>query len=335
MAYEPIFDHNRKKDEARSGNAAQDARDGRGYRYDEEEEIPIRVNVALATGRPLLVRGNPGTGKSSLAASVAHQMDWNYFEFVVTSRTQARDLQWHFDMLERLNDAEAGHPMMPQARNQVSRVTEKERYVEPGVLWWAFDPDSAPIRGAKRPIEDLAPAKPPTRDPFAYDPNARTVILIDEIDKADPDVPNDLLVPLGSLQFHVEDTDFPVKLNREKVPPPLIIITSNNERELPPAFLRRCVTLFLEPPTPQRLEEIAISHHGDDAENVKIYEALLEAMKAPPEGASAEVSPSTAEYLDAIGACLDLHVKPKEDDEVWKKIIRTTLWKRQGTAKKS
>lgn len=333
MAYDPIFDHTRKKDEPRSGDARQDARDGRGYEYDKENEIPVRVNVALATGRPLLVRGPSGSGKSSLAASVAHIMDWNYFEFVVTSRMQARDLQWRFDMLERLSDAEARHPMNPLTPSMASRVSEKERYIEPGILWWAFDPDSAPLRGAREKFPDLELARPPTHMP--YNKYARSVILIDEIDKADPDVPNDLLVPLGSLQFEVEETDFPVKLDREKLKPPLIIITSNNERELPPAFLRRCVTLFLKAPDDERLEKIAVSHHGDSEDNKLIYKALLEAMEAPPPKIPAEPRPSTAEYLDAIDACLRLKVKPQDDDAVWDKVIRTTLWKQPEQGKKS
>ena len=333
MAYEPIFDHTRKKDEPSSGDARQDARDGRGYAYDQKNEIPIRVNVALATGRPLLVRGPSGSGKSSLAASVAHIMDWNYFEFVVTSRTQARDLQWRFDMLERLSDAEAPHPLNPLAPETIARVREKERYLEPGVLWWAFDPDSAPLRGAREKFSDLELARPPTHMP--YNEKARSVILIDEIDKADPDVPNDLLVPLGSLQFEVEDTDFPVKLKRENLKPPLIIITSNNERELPPAFLRRCVTLFLQAPDDERLEQIALNRRGNNSENVKIYKALLQAMSKAPEGIPADPPPSAAEYLDAIDACLTLKVKPQEDDEVWNKVIRTTLWKQPEPDKKS
>jgi MoxR-like ATPase len=113
-----------------------DRRDGLVYVYNDK--IELAVNVALATRRPMLLRGPSGSGKSSLARNIARRLGWWYYEQVITSRTQARDLQWSFDTLRRLSDAQA---------NQLETVTNS--YIEPGVLWWAFDPVNAERRGRK------------------------------------------------------------------------------------------------------------------------------------------------------------------------------------------
>src|SRR5262245_59453218 len=119
--------------ESGTSKAGQDTRDGSVYVYNEP--ITLAVRVALATGRPLLLLGPPGSGKSSLAAYVARSMNWNYFEQVVTSKTRAQDLLWGFDAIRRLRDAHASslHPGL-------------EPYIEPRVLWWAFDPPNARLR---------------------------------------------------------------------------------------------------------------------------------------------------------------------------------------------
>ena len=165
-----------------------DRRDGAVYVY--TEKIVLAVNVALATGRLLLVRGPTGSGKSSLAYNVARCQGWRYYEEVISSRTQARDLQWTFDAVRRLSDAQA---------NQLQ--THLAAYVEPGVLWWAFDRASARRRGWPPEEADFLPAE----DPRVGTDSERCVVLLDEMDKADPDVPNDLLVTLGSFQFVVRE----------------------------------------------------------------------------------------------------------------------------------
>jgi len=284
-AYQPLFDpyvSDLPFDEARASRT--------GDRVDEAEhpEIPyvyddhivLAVNVALAAGRPLLVRGRPGTGKSSLAVSVSRKLDWNLHPITVSSRITARDLLWSFDSVKRLADA--------QAHSKDGKLPDRRSYVTPGVLWRAFDPESAAahLPRANRP-----------------DPAKRAVVLIDEIDKADPDFPNDLLVPLGSYRFRGEDGS-PVVARK----PPLIIVTTNEERDLPRAFLRRCVILELKEPGDQRLRLIAKAHFPDVApaqiESVKEYYLQIRERRSKTK----EQLPSVAEFLDALAALRGLGI---------------------------
>ena len=193
---------------------AGDRRDGKVYVYDDD--IVLAVNVALAIRRPLLISGPAGSGKSSLAKFVANVMGWRYYEDVVTARTQARDLQWTFDAIRRLSDAQANKDLGAGG------------YVEPGVLWWAFQPKTAATRGA----DDETRAKPGFRkaEPPSQDQQGdRAVVLIDEIDKADPDVPNSLLVALGSNEFRIVETNALVRATADAEP--FVMITTNDERE--------------------------------------------------------------------------------------------------------
>ena len=227
------------------------------------DRILIAVDVALATRRPLLIAGPPGSGKSTLARNVAVALKWRYLKQVVTSRTQVDDLLAGFDALRRLHDA------------QTCRSDEKLpldwAYLEPGVFWWAFDPQSAACRGAtdeefqtldENQRERIPPLKPPAEPGKQPD----VVVLLDEIDKADPDVPNDLLEPLDLGCFTVHGRE--VKAQHCI----LMMITTNGERELPPAFLRRCVVLTLEDRGKDELIEIARHHYGDVHEN--LYHAV-------------------------------------------------------------
>jgi MoxR-like ATPase len=293
----------------------QDVRDGSVYVY--EEPIKLAVRVALATGRPSLLLGPPGSGKSSLAAYAARSMNWNYFEQVVTSRTRAQDLQWTFDAVRRLRDAHANqlHP-------------DLEPYVEPRVLWWAFDPANARLRGAKELPGSVKEALPPGTLRGNDHPS---VVLIDEIDKADPDVPNDLLVSLGSQRFRVEDLGREVTVQSRV----LMFITSNNERSLPAAFLRRCVIHSLDQPSEELLVKIAKEHFPDQAEgNNDMFEAVAKKVVGMRADARdlAQPPPSTAEFLDAVGACLKFNIQPG-DSELWKAISSAVLIKKtQETA---
>ena len=296
---------------------------GRGFRlgdreitpvYDYEPRIVLAVNVALATGRPLLVRGAPGTGKSSLAADIARRQSWRYYPATISSRTQAQDLLWRFDTVRRLADA------------QVKRLQQPAAYLQPGVLWWAFDRYLAARRG-------LAEGEPQSRKiPLAADPAAdidhpRAVVLLDEMEKADPDVPNNLLDPLGSFRFRVEETVVPALEVRASLPP-LVIITSNEERELPRAFLRRCIALNLERPEGERLLRIARLHFPADQEALiqkvaTLFEGLCEQQRQ-----ARQPLPSTAEFLDAIAACRELGVPdPGAGHERWEQIASVALRK--------
>jgi MoxR-like ATPase len=297
-----------------------DSRDGRAYIIDPE--VAFAVDVAVATGRPLLLRGEPGSGKSSLAAFVARQRGWRYYEHVVTSRTTARDLLWSFDAVRRLADAQVKRP------DQRFEIVD---YVEPGVLWWAFAPEQARRRGA-------APGEPVAE---AYDPNpgnagrsaSHAVVLIDEIDKADPDMPNGMLVPLGSSEFEVTDTHTRVRRSTDAAQH-LTVITTNEERELPQALLRRCVVAWVPPPSVAHLVNVAEQHTVQagapfTAADLSLAEALAhELMEARDEAERAALrKPSTAEYLDALQALRTLGVTVGSDR--WRQLRMLTLAKVQ------
>ena len=285
----------------RAGTAAEDL-------YVFAPKVVLALNVALATGRPLLVSGEPGCGKSTLARSAAAVLDWPFYGRTVTSRTQAADLLWTFDAVRRLNDAYTPNTRLPS----------NQHYVEPGPLWWAFAPKTAAQRGCD-PIE----ARVHARDPRVGGTNVSeaAVVLIDEIDKADPDVPNDLLEPFDRRSFTVHETQQQIEAQRRV----LMVLTTNRERTLPRAFLRRCVTLDLDAPTAAWLESIAVKRYG--AQGKAIFSDIAkELMALRNEAHKAGVrEPSTAEYLDAVNAVIDLKVnRPSED---WRRIKQALLWK--------
>jgi MoxR-like ATPase len=292
-----------------------DRRDGEVYVYGADEQIVLAVNVALATGRPLLVFGPAGSGKSSLAASIHRTMGWRYYEATITSRTQAQDLLWSFDVVRRLADATARPP--PSAADAHSPSTDLHRYVEPGVLWWAFDPQSAAVRGLGR----AAPADLVISDPSPGAPEMPAVVLLDEIDKADPDLPNNLLVPIGSLSFTVKETG--TRVTATKIP--LLVITTNEERDLPPAFLRRCVVLRLPMPNELQLVAIAAAHFGRD------HKALYGDLARKTIALSDDYvnrglrPPSAAEFLDAVRACLELRME--RSGPQWEALLSAVLSK--------
>ncbi|MER5575652.1 AAA family ATPase [Streptomyces massasporeus] len=303
---------------------------GDGTRYLMPKEGRLAVKVALATGRPLLLRGSPGCGKSSLAAYVAEQLNWRYYEHVVTYRTQATDLLWTFDTVRRLADA--------QARNGDGTLDD-HKYVRPGPLWWAYARDSALRRGLPY---DKALRDDPCPEPLADINRERkeegAVVLIDEIDKADPDVPNGLLVPLGAAEFTVAETGSVVRLQRPATRGPsptrhLVVITTNDERELPQAFLRRCVVASLPSPKKGRLVEIARKHLKDRAPESS-WEGLAHAVAEEVDKAREQAhkdrvrAPSTAEYLDALYACLSLGISSPEDSR-WQLLRGLVLVKHQ------
>ena len=288
---------------------AGDRRDGKVYVYDDD--IVLAVNVALAIRRPLLISGPPGSGKSSLAKFVANVMGWRYYEDVVTARTQARDLQWTFDAIRRLSDAQATHDLGAGG------------YIEPGVLWWAFDPKTAATRGADaetRKQPGFHEAEPPSQDQTGD----RAVVLIDEIDKADPDVPNSLLVALGSNEFRVVETNTLVHATAGAEP--FVMITTNDERDLPQAFKRRCASLTLELPRRARLLEIAKNQFPSTS--AKLREEIADQLGFTDDETSSPAA-STAEYLDAVRACHELKIDV--DSDAWKDVRKLVIDKRVGS----
>jgi MoxR-like ATPase len=279
-----------------------DSRDRSIYVYNDE--IVLAVNVALATGRPLLVRGPSGCGKSTLARNVARTLGSRYYEHVISSRTQARDLLWQTDLLRRLQDAQA-EKLAP----------DFAPYVLPGVLWWAFDRKSALAQLARSRTSDSS-----VGEPGHYVSGLRSVVLLDEIDKADPDIPNNLLVPLGSLTFFVEETGEEV----HAAEPPLVFLTTNDERDLPPAFVRRCVELKIASPTLEQLLAVGRAHFEKSSDSL-----LEEVARLFVGGEGGTNPPSTAEYLDTVRACISLDVKP--GSPLFENLSRVTVWKHGRT----
>lgn len=271
---------------------ASDRSDGSIYVY-QADDIVLAVNVALVTSRPLLISGPAGSGKSSLAPNVARVLDadsrrtnrWTFGQHVITPRTQASDLLWRYDAVRRFRDAQAGE------------LSRDGKYVQPGILWRAF---------------------------AASHHGTRAVVLLDEIDKADPDVPNSLLEVLGNLSFTVAETGETITAAAGREP--LIILTTNDERDLPRPFLRRCVTLTLKRATPERLEAIARAHGlGADAQLARELALRIEEIAVEAEGVG-RPGPSAAEYLDALRACIRLAVSRSDSDD-WRMIEAATLRK--------
>ncbi|HAO80528.1 MAG TPA: hypothetical protein DCQ92_16475 [Verrucomicrobia subdivision 3 bacterium] len=312
-----------------------DRRDGLFYRY--TPKIKLAVRVALAVGRPLLLLGPSGCGKSSLAFNLSRLMRRRYYEFVVQARTQAQELFYRFDAIRRLGEAQAS-----AASKTTDAINWRSCYpfIEPGHLWWVFNPAAAYRRGAsaeeaamfKSPVNPvrwnpgLSP-EPVHPEPPASQNDAPAVLLIDEIDKAEPDFPNNLLVPLGSQEFTIEETGDVISFNSTDnnfAPAPLIIITSNQERDLPNAFIRRCIVLEIKPPTTDELVELAKSAfcQTDHTAHDRFTSIANKMITTRPD------SPlSTAEFLDVVRAITSLKV----EDGDWEEIILRTTWKASDT----
>ncbi|MCB1777225.1 MAG: MoxR family ATPase, partial [Candidatus Competibacteraceae bacterium] len=200
------------------------------------------IEAALAARRPLLVCGEPGIGKSQLARAAAVDLGRAYVQHVVDSGTESRDLLWHFDAVARLADAQlkgALRETRTRCRGGMRQELAVENYLHPRALWWAFNWGSA----RKQAIKARQPDEPPQLP--GCDPKNGCVLLIDEIDKAQTDVPNGLLEALGAGRFTPQGLTQPVMVMGE---PPLVIITTNEERALPDAFIRRCLVLHLRLP---------------------------------------------------------------------------------------
>ncbi|MFJ8737739.1 AAA family ATPase [Embleya sp. NPDC127516] len=276
----------------------------------DDERIVLAVNVALATRRPLLVFGPPGSGKSTLAPNVARHLGRVCHTEVITARTEPEDLLWRFDALRRLNDA--------QVREVAPTIGA---YCAQGVLWKAFDPyRTMSGRAAQAPEDGPVYGRHTGPAPLS-------VVLIDEIDKADPDLPNSLLVPLDTLRFTGPDGE---EVRARPGAEPLVVITSNNERELPAPFVRRCILLSLEAPDRTHLLKVASGHLGAAYDESMAEQVADHLLKIANESESAP-GPSTAEFLDTLRACHELGVTA--GSRTWDLVVEVALSKGRGSAR--
>lgn len=300
-----------------------DRRDGRVYAY--SPEIVLAIQVALITSRPLLLSGPPGCGKSSLASFVARNLGFSYYEFVADAEAVPQDLLWRLDVIRRLNDAQ-------HAGIRQDEVGEKSilDYIDPGPLWWALNPDWARRRGRSPEVfERLGSpsAAPPNYMPDHCPSRSGAVLLIDEIDKADSNFPNGLLVPLGSRQFHVPEADLTVPPDADAVScSPLVIITTNNEKELPDAFIRRCVALSIPRPNADQLMTAARLHFPALTHEPELQGKVASlAERFDDDSSLVATPPSTAEFLDLVGTLITLNMDVNSEE--WKLVERLVVEK--------
>ncbi|MDS4059546.1 MAG: MoxR family ATPase [Candidatus Contendobacter sp.] len=285
--------------------------------YVFSDDIAIAADVAFATRRPLLVSGPPSSGKSLLAPTLAALKEWRCLHYTFTSRSRLEDLTGDIDHLRRLNDA--------QAAQRGQALPPRWTYLQPGILWWAFNPTGAGNLGVSEVERETHRAHfHPPCPPGTGLRQGDAVVLLDEIDKAEPDLPNDLLEPLDRQRFQVPQGP---EVKAQPDLKYLVVITTNGERELPPALLRRCVSLNLQDPNEDRLVVIAGRHfpQGSEALHREVARRLIEQRDR------ARVldlrPPSTSEYLDAIRACADFEIAPDPDNRVWQQIAQATLVK--------
>jgi len=283
------------------------------------------VLAARLAQRPLLVCGEPGMGKSQLARAAAFHLKRAFVSYVVHARTEAQDLQWEFDAVARLGEAQAlGAAASKQER--LERL-DPRRYLLPGPLWWVFDWDSA-----QRHVNEfsLRKAAPPAQ-PRGCSHTQGSVLLLDEIDKADADLPNSLLEILGNGAFPVPWLDVPVGLCPDRSPP-LVVITTNGERDLPAAFLRRCMVLRLDLPT-DRVELVAFlakrgeHHFGDQCTpDLRIQVATQLAEDRNRAAKLGAAIPGQAEYLDILRVLVTAHPRdPDAQVSLFERIARFAL----------
>lgn len=218
------------------------------------DDLQLAVRAARTLGRPLLVKGEPGTGKTQLAVEVARSLDLALFQWHIKSTTKAHHGLYEYDAVSRLRDSQLGD----------QKVHDINNYIVPGTLWQAFDAD------------------------------AETVILIDEIDKADIEFPNDLLQELDRMEFFVHETQQTIKARHN----PLVIITSNNEKELPDAFLRRCFFHYISFPDDATMKKIVDVHYPDLKK--QLLDAALKVFFDLRDVPGLKKKPSTSELLDWI-----------------------------------
>ena len=234
--------------------------------YVATEDLTVAVNAAVLLERPLLIKGEPGTGKTELAKQVASALGLELIEWNIKSTTKAQQGLYEYDSVSRLRDSQLGD----------ERVRDVGNYIRKGKLWTAFEADQ------------------------------KVVLLIDEIDKADIEFPNDLLQELDKMAFHVYETGETVAAKNR----PVVIITSNNEKELPDAFLRRCFFHYISFPDQDTMRQIVKVHYPDIKE--QLLTTALTQFYEIREQQGLKKKPSTSEVLDWLKLLLAEDLTPED-----------------------
>ena len=224
--------------------------------YIINDELMLTMNIAISMNKPLLVKGEPGTGKTALAEAIAKALDKDLIVWSIKSTTKAQDGLYHYDVVKRLYDSELGN----------EGVEDVKKYIKLGKIGEAFTSEK------------------------------QCVLLIDEIDKADLEFPNDLLWELDRMEFYIPETDETIVAKNA----PIVIITSNAEKELPDAFLRRCAFHYIDFPDEKLMRDIVLAHYPDIEE--KLMEQVLDTFFYVREYFELKKKPSTSELLDWIKA---------------------------------
>lgn len=220
--------------------------------YIASDDLKLAVNAAIALEKPLLIKGEPGTGKTQLAEELAKSLNCNLYQWHIKSTTKAQQGLYEYDAVSRLRDSQLGD----------ERVHDISNYIVKGKLWQAFEEEQRPI------------------------------LLIDEIDKADIEFPNDLLQELDKMEFFVYETQQVITAKQR----PIIIITSNNEKELPDAFLRRCFFHYIKFPSKEEMEKIIEVHHPNVKHDLLTH--TLEVFFELRDIQGLKKKPSTSELID-------------------------------------
>jgi MoxR-like ATPase len=234
--------------------------------YVATEDLKVAVNAAIVLERPLLVKGEPGTGKTVLAEEIAKSVKAPLLTWHIKSTTKAQQGLYEYDAVSRLRDSQLGD----------TRVSDIRNYIKRGKLWDAFASETRPV------------------------------LLIDEIDKADIEFPNDLLLELDRMEFHVYETSETVRAQKR----PIVVITSNNEKELPDAFLRRCFFHYIKFPDAETMNRIVEVHYPGIKR--RLVEEALRIFFEIREVPGLKKKPSTSELLDWLKLLLSEDIGPEQ-----------------------